>query len=203
MGTTLRVHGLKLLVKNFAKSIHAQAGNANRRVVYVNRTPPAKEWAGIIDYHVLGDTDAWVHMVQQDWVRSKPSEWVVQTLLDGSDATRPLRVVKDTRQERLKPGILPLFPRRSLLMNYRHLQRFGQGKHRPHVFTKDATEMGRTEPFQASAGRGAFLQPTRRWCAETREAYNSGGRREGEHSCGVDRQLEERGSKRLCHDKSN
>ncbi|WWD17235.1 hypothetical protein CI109_101673 [Kwoniella shandongensis] len=81
MGTSLKVHGLKRLVKEFAKSVH---GGAKRGlVVFVNATPPSKEWEGVIDVHIQGETDKWVERVEEEWRRVKPSDWEVQTRLDG------------------------------------------------------------------------------------------------------------------------
>ncbi|KXX77139.1 NAD-dependent histone deacetylase HST3 [Madurella mycetomatis] len=55
MGTSLATHGVKHLVKDFAKIIHKRAG----KVVFVNLTEPAKTWDGVIDYWVEWDCDAW------------------------------------------------------------------------------------------------------------------------------------------------
>jgi NAD-dependent histone deacetylase SIR2 len=79
MGTSMKVHGFKLLVKDFAKQVHSRGGI----VVFVNATPPAKEWDDIIDYHILGETDRWVEKCEEEWRRVKPSDWEYQTLLDG------------------------------------------------------------------------------------------------------------------------
>lgn len=60
LGTSLRIHGLKILVKEFAKAVHAKAGGKGK-VVFVNLTKPAESvWNGVIDYHVAMDCDAWV-----------------------------------------------------------------------------------------------------------------------------------------------
>ncbi|WWC70067.1 uncharacterized protein I206_104013 [Kwoniella pini CBS 10737] len=92
MGTSLKVHGLKRLVKEFAKSVHAQnalsstSGKNKKKgiVIFVNATPPPeKEWEGIIDYHIQGETDKWVERVEEEWKRIKPQDWEIQTLLDG------------------------------------------------------------------------------------------------------------------------
>ncbi|WWC89252.1 uncharacterized protein L201_004172 [Kwoniella dendrophila CBS 6074] len=91
MGTSLKVHGLKRLVKEFAKSVHSlNTPSENKRqnkkgiVVFVNATPPAaKEWEGIIDYHIQGETDKWVQKVEEEWRTIKPSDWETQTRLDG------------------------------------------------------------------------------------------------------------------------
>ncbi|CZS88442.1 uncharacterized protein RAG0_00192 [Rhynchosporium agropyri] len=57
MGTSLRVHGLKVMVKEFAKAVHAKGG----KVVFVNNTkPPESIWGDVIDYWVEWDCDKWV-----------------------------------------------------------------------------------------------------------------------------------------------
>jgi NAD+-dependent protein deacetylase SIR2 len=96
MGTSLKVHGLRKLVKEFAKAVHASAppnplsGKAQAKrwvgkVVFVNKTPPGSEWNGIIDYHVEGETDAWTHKVEEEWRKMRPSDWEVQQTLDDTD----------------------------------------------------------------------------------------------------------------------
>ncbi|KAJ6621085.1 DHS-like NAD/FAD-binding domain-containing protein [Mycena sp. CBHHK59/15] len=101
MGTSLKVHGLKKLVKDFAKTVHSAAPCASGpskakkwagKVVFVNRTPPAAEWAGIIDYHVVGETDDWVRKVVEDWKRMRPSDWEVQQTLVASDGDVSMNV---------------------------------------------------------------------------------------------------------------
>ncbi|KAK2064017.1 DHS-like NAD/FAD-binding domain-containing protein [Colletotrichum caudatum] len=62
LGTSLRVHGLKVLVREFAKTIHSRGG----RVVFVNYTkPPESSWGEIIDYWVQWDCDAWVSNLKE------------------------------------------------------------------------------------------------------------------------------------------
>jgi NAD-dependent SIR2 family protein deacetylase len=57
MGTSLKVHGLKVMVKEFAKAVHTKGG----KVILVNRTkPPESTWGDVIDYWVECDCDAWV-----------------------------------------------------------------------------------------------------------------------------------------------
>ncbi|KAM0425085.1 hypothetical protein ACHAPT_009645 [Fusarium lateritium] len=57
LGTSLRVHGLKVMVREFAKAVHAKGG----KVVFVNFTkPPESSWGDIIDYWIEWDCDAWV-----------------------------------------------------------------------------------------------------------------------------------------------
>ncbi|KAK4112805.1 hypothetical protein N656DRAFT_829078 [Canariomyces notabilis] len=69
MGTSMRVHGLKVLVREFAKAVHDRGG----KVVLVNFTkPPDSVWAEVIDYWVQWDCDAWVN----DLRTRKPALWL-------------------------------------------------------------------------------------------------------------------------------
>ncbi|WQF90427.1 Putative Sirtuin family, DHS-like NAD/FAD-binding domain superfamily [Colletotrichum destructivum] len=56
MGTSLTTYGVKYLIRDFAEAPHEQNG----KVVYVNRTRPAKEWDNIIDYWAEQECDIWV-----------------------------------------------------------------------------------------------------------------------------------------------
>lgn len=57
LGTSLRVHGLKVMVREFAKTVHSKGG----KVVFVNFTKPSESsWGDIIDYWIQWDCDAWV-----------------------------------------------------------------------------------------------------------------------------------------------
>ena len=62
MGTSLKVHGLKVMVKEFAKAVHIRGG----KVVFVNRTkPPESTWGEFLDYWVEWDCDEWVLDLQE------------------------------------------------------------------------------------------------------------------------------------------
>ena len=62
MGTSLKVHGLKVMVKEFAKAVHVRGG----KVVFVNQTkPPESTWGEFIDYWVEWDCDEWVLDLQE------------------------------------------------------------------------------------------------------------------------------------------
>ncbi|KAF8898975.1 DHS-like NAD/FAD-binding domain-containing protein [Infundibulicybe gibba] len=97
MGTSLKVHGLKKLVKEFARAVHASAPSPSSstskvkskpwagKVIFVNRTPPGTEWSDIIDYHVAGETDPWVTKVIEDWRKYRPADWEIQQTLVAAD----------------------------------------------------------------------------------------------------------------------
>lgn len=69
LGTSLKVHGLKVMVREFAKAIHQKGG----KVVFINFTKPSESiWGDIIDYWVQWDCDAWV----DDLKARKPTLWM-------------------------------------------------------------------------------------------------------------------------------
>lgn len=99
MGTSLKVHGLKKLVKDFAKTVHSSSSSKKPcNVIFVNKTPPSSEWSDIIDYHICGETDAWTTKVMTDWKKMKPADWEVQQTLLAGDGDRSmnsgLKIVK-------------------------------------------------------------------------------------------------------------
>lgn len=108
MGTSLKVHGLKKLVKDFAKVVHATGTGTTPsgtpkvqkswqgKVIFVNKTPPGSEWSDIIDCHVAGETDAWVDKVLEDWKKMRPSDWEIQQTLDHTDESNGFKAVKET-----------------------------------------------------------------------------------------------------------
>lgn len=69
LGTSLRVHGLKVMVKEFAKAAHNKGG----KVVFVNFTKPSESaWGDVLDYWIEWDCDAWV----EDLKTRKPLLWL-------------------------------------------------------------------------------------------------------------------------------
>lgn len=114
MGTSLKVHGFKKLVKEFARSVHKSApppcspGKSPKgaksyagKVIFVNKTAPGSEWEGIVDYHVAGETDKWCERVIEDWKKMRPADWEVQKTLDAPEG---FKVVKDiTNAATIKP----------------------------------------------------------------------------------------------------
>ncbi|RIB02318.1 hypothetical protein C2G38_2228138 [Gigaspora rosea] len=60
MGTFLRIPGVKLLIKDFAKAVHKHKGY----VILVNdMNVVTKEWNRIIDYQIKGTCNEWVKLV--------------------------------------------------------------------------------------------------------------------------------------------
>lgn len=83
LGTSLKVHGLKVFVKQFARAVHARGG----RVVFVNNTPPPDSvWSDAIDFFVAMDCDAWVADVKA----RRAGIWEKQTRLSIPKASKAL-----------------------------------------------------------------------------------------------------------------
>ncbi|RKF72130.1 putative hst3 protein [Golovinomyces cichoracearum] len=81
MGTSLKVHGLKVLVKEFAKAVHDRGG----KVIFVNHTqPPESIWSGVIDYWVNWDCDKWV----LDLKERKREIWLPQGSINSKVSER-------------------------------------------------------------------------------------------------------------------
>ena len=84
MGTSLKVHGLQKIVREFAKRIHARK-DGKGRVICVNRTKPAESiWENVIDDYVAMDCDDWVH----DLRTRREDLWLRQGEL-GLEVTKP------------------------------------------------------------------------------------------------------------------
>ena len=60
MGTSLKIPGLKTLVKQLSASVRE---SKTGKCVFVNRTDVGKEWETVFDYHVVSDCDDVVQIV--------------------------------------------------------------------------------------------------------------------------------------------
>ena|SRR5277367_5492049 len=69
IGTSLKVDGIKSLVKKFAKAVRSNKGS----IVFVNKTEATKSvWSNILGYWVEGDCDTWVRDLEK---RTKTLSW--------------------------------------------------------------------------------------------------------------------------------
>ncbi|KAL8911836.1 MAG: hypothetical protein Q9172_007606 [Xanthocarpia lactea] len=77
LGTSLHVHGLKTMVKEFAKCVHARQKEKGK-VIFVNLSKPSESiWKDSIDYWVSMDCDEWIGTLR----RHRPDIWQLQTAL--------------------------------------------------------------------------------------------------------------------------
>ena len=122
MGTSLKVHGLKKLVKDFARAIHS-SGSSSRvssskkpfKVLFVNKTAPGAEWSDIIDCHISSETDRWSTQVVDDWKKMRPADWELQQTLDGeSSTTGTFKTVKVAKASKSLKARQPLTGRENV-----------------------------------------------------------------------------------------
>ena len=79
MGTSLHVHGLKTMIREFAKSVHARPHNRGK-VVFVNLSRPAESvWKDVFDFWVGMDCDEWIDSTR----KCRPDAWQRQVQLNG------------------------------------------------------------------------------------------------------------------------
>lgn len=114
MGTSLKVHGLKQVIRDFAKAVHSRKDKG--RVIFVNRESPAESiWDGIIDDYVSMDCDDWV----QDLRKRREDLWLRQGELDlriTKPAAKRKRKLTDSNstQPAKRPTITVEIPKRTM-----------------------------------------------------------------------------------------
>ncbi|KAI4096240.1 MAG: hypothetical protein LQ344_001066 [Seirophora lacunosa] len=96
LGTSLHVQGVKTLVKEFARCVHARP-KAKGKVIFVNLSKPSEStWSDSIDYWVSMDCDAWIDTLR----RHRPDIWQIQAELKA-------RIIKKDRPRSTKASALP------------------------------------------------------------------------------------------------
>ena len=112
-GTSLKVHGLKNLVRECAKSTHSKKSGT---VIFVNRTPPAASvWRDFIDFWVNTDADDFVHEVrrrrpdvvtqQTSIVEVKTQKTAVQQVRAKAVTGKRLKQKTVSRSCEMSPGV--------------------------------------------------------------------------------------------------
>ncbi|KAL8665738.1 MAG: hypothetical protein Q9202_002048 [Teloschistes flavicans] len=97
LGTSLHVHGVKTLVKEFAKCVHARP-KGKGKVILVNLSQPSESiWKDSIDYWVSMDCDDWIRALR----RHRPDIWQLQMELKAQITK------KDVHKQR-KPPAAPI-----------------------------------------------------------------------------------------------
>lgn len=105
MGTSLKVDGVKKVVRTLAKSIHDKGG----KVIFVNKTPLAKNWDSVVDYEVLSDCDNFVRLLKIEI----PDLFLTQEQLDSKKLKRTspkpekLMTPPSTPKKEKKPAQIP------------------------------------------------------------------------------------------------
>ena len=79
MGTSLKVNGLKRLVKDLAKAVKQ---HSNGSVLFINKSEAAKnQWNKVFDYQFVGDCDEWTSVLKEKVLQFEKKP--VQTKIDS------------------------------------------------------------------------------------------------------------------------
>ncbi|KAI5956500.1 HST3 [Candida jiufengensis] len=89
MGTSLKVDGVKKLVKSLANEIHKKP---NGKVIFVNKTSLSKQWSNFIDYEILCDCDEFIKLLKSEI----PDLFLTQEQIDS-------KKLKNCAKEYIKP----------------------------------------------------------------------------------------------------
>ena len=97
MGTSLKVDGVKQLVKKLSKKIHDRGG----LIILVNKTSIGESsWHGIIDYQIHSDCDNWVTFLESqipDFFKTQDQiKKLRQLKREASDLRKQMKAQKDS-----------------------------------------------------------------------------------------------------------
>lgn len=91
MGTSLKVDGVKKLVRSLAKSVHDRGG----KVIFINKLPLPKQWVSMVDYEILSDCDDFVRSLK----REIPDLFLTQEQLDSKKLKYASMTPKSIKRE--------------------------------------------------------------------------------------------------------
>lgn len=91
MGTSLKVDGVKKLVRSLAKSIRDRGG----KVIFINKLPLPKQWTSLVDYEILSDCDDFVRQLK----REIPDLFLTQEQLDSKKLKNATMTPKSIKKE--------------------------------------------------------------------------------------------------------
>ena len=112
LGTSLKVHGLKSLVKEFAKAVHSKK---NGKVIFVNLSSPAESvWNSTIDYWVDMECDRWTRnkfRAKQSQILFKPnkSRTVISKTIRPMENKENIEELSDTSRN-VKKEVINISP---------------------------------------------------------------------------------------------
>ncbi|KXS22093.1 DHS-like NAD/FAD-binding domain-containing protein [Gonapodya prolifera JEL478] len=95
MGTSLKIPGVRRLVKDVARAVRAVRGGAT---VLVNATAPGKEWDDVFDHVVVGEADG---MAEEVWKRWREGD---QRRVDGEGEKENIEESGNDRGKLYKPS---------------------------------------------------------------------------------------------------
>lgn len=107
MGTSLKISGLKKMIKDFAKGMKSRVGGENNLILYINKTPCSRaEWQNIFDYELIGECDEWIKFLGQEFQRIKtfPKPSGPKPTISQFIPSSPIRSPEQPKKKK-KPGL--------------------------------------------------------------------------------------------------
>ena len=104
MGTSLKIGGLKTMLKDFSKVLKSREDGENTLIVLVNKTPCSRaEWQNIFDYELIGDCDEWLTFLEKEFQRLKK---IPKTKIERSQfiPSSPLRHESPVKKKKKSDG---------------------------------------------------------------------------------------------------
>lgn len=99
-GTSLRVDGVKRLVRTMAKEVHEKGG----KVILVNKTQPSvSAWTGYIDYFIESDCDLWIRYLKTEI----PDLFLLQRELDEIKMMKKAQRAANKGKKKIKTPLTP------------------------------------------------------------------------------------------------
>ncbi|KAK9355442.1 DHS-like NAD/FAD-binding domain-containing protein [Lipomyces doorenjongii] len=146
VGTSLKVLGVKKLIRKAAKAVHERGGI----VIFVNNmTPAVSSWKGVIDYHIESDCDRWI----DDLRVRQPSLFLKQTSLSLGHTKPVKKITRDEKHLSQKPGS-------SAKISKASARSITTGKKRKLPHDTDPlcgiTNLSRSKPLQRTSGLTAI-----------------------------------------------
>ncbi|KAJ2684499.1 NAD-dependent deacetylase hst3 [Coemansia spiralis] len=109
IGTSLKIPGIKRMVKEMAHSVHACTLRSKRagagKVIFINRDEPPKGWESIFDYYVAGDSDRAISLLPIAGLPEPPP--VQQPAVQRQRAPRVAKPVKTSSKISLSSLLAP------------------------------------------------------------------------------------------------
>lgn len=86
VGTSLKVVGLKRMIKDIAKAVHANSSDG--LVVYLNKTgiQAKSEWKSVFDCELVGESDRWVDLFRSHRKQPRAS---AEKIASGKETVKP------------------------------------------------------------------------------------------------------------------
>ncbi|KAI8892684.1 DHS-like NAD/FAD-binding domain-containing protein [Globomyces pollinis-pini] len=108
MGTSLKIPGVKNLIKSISELMKSTTTKSRPIIVYVNMTRAGREWEEIFDYQLLGPSDQTCTLL---WDK-------LNDLTAEAESRRAKRLLRKQKEEKIEAKITDYFPVKKGIVSY-------------------------------------------------------------------------------------